>query len=171
MNAHNLPQNFVFAPDRECNKDDPHPLLQFTNLKDKQVITDPNLDIEGVADATSGFKHWSLDFLTSGQLDAWTPLADSDQPVKGGTLYNFDLTGMENGMLSLRLHVDGKNGAYAEKIIRLNIQLPEPPTEIPPTPTPVIPTDTPTPSPTPTEILPSTRALPTDTGTPPVPTP
>ena len=184
LESNDLPRKFVYAPERECTKDDPHPLLQFTNLKDGQIINDdPILKIQGVADATAGFKGWALDFRPNTPLEAWFPLTLNAQPVKGGQLYEFNLDGVPNGEIILRLRVVGDNDAYAEKIIRLIIALPLPPTPIPPTLTPtptptliiiIVPTDTPTPtatdvppSPTPTDTPPP----PTDTETPPVPPP
>jgi membrane peptidoglycan carboxypeptidase len=182
LQSNDLPQKFVYAPERECTKDDPHPLLQFTSVKDKQVVTETGLKIEGVANATAGFKGWALDLRSAGPFNDWMPLVESRQPVTNGTLFVLDFNSADNGVISLRLRLVGDNDAYAEKIIQLLIQLPEPPTFIPPTatftPTPTlpIPTDTPTPTSTPTEIPPTetptdTPPPPTETETPPVPPP
>jgi hypothetical protein len=92
-----------------------------------------------------------------------------------------DLTTVQNGVIFLRLRIVGPNDAYAEKIIRLIVQLPVPPTDIPtatpipPTITNVPPTDLPTATPTvitapPTET-PTPSPTPTETETPPLPPP
>jgi len=172
LDAHNLPGSPVFAPERECRSDDPHPMLTFSNLKDGQVITDSNLEIKGTADvSTGGFKTWTLDIRGDNGFDNWDHLADSRAPVKNNTLATLDLGGLQNGAYILRLRIEGANDAYAEKTIRITVNLPVPPTAIPPTPTatatptatlPPPPTDLPTNTPTPT-------STPTDTAVPPPP--
>ncbi|MBV6397590.1 MAG: Monofunctional biosynthetic peptidoglycan transglycosylase [Anaerolineales bacterium] len=182
LEANDLPQKYVYAPERECTANDPRPLLQFTNLKDGQVIQDdPVLAIQGVADATAGFRGWALDFRPNTPFEDWFPLARGEKPVKGGELYEFALDGVPNGEIILRLRLIGDNDAYAEKMIRLVIMLPLPPTPIPPTVTPsptpttiIVPSDTPTPSATanpPSPTATDTPPPPTETGTPPISTP
>ncbi len=196
LEAHDLPREFVYAPERECKQDDPHPTLQFGNLNDGQVITDPALEVIGTADATGGFKGWALDFRLESEPEGWSQLIGDLQPVKDGTLAVLNLESVANGVFVLRLRVIGVNQAYAEKSIRLILELPSPtvppPTLVPTytptsTPTVIIPTDTPTPTtvpptetPTPTEPPPPTETptptptdtpQPTDTETPTVPPP
>ncbi|MEW5940310.1 MAG: transglycosylase domain-containing protein, partial [Chloroflexota bacterium] len=164
LQTNDLPQKFVWAPERECRQDDPHPLLQFTSPRDKQTVAEPELKIEGVADATAGFQAWALDFRPDRLFADWFQLEQSRQPVRGGLLYDFDLGGVENGTVYLRLRLQGDNGAYAEKIIQLTILLPSTPTAVPtdtstPTatfpPPPTLPPPTLPPPPSPTEIPPT----------------
>ena len=180
LEANDLPQKFVYAPERECTRDDPHPILEITNLKDRQVISDdPIIKVIGVADATAGFKGWALDFrIVNDPFDDWIPLTVSDEPGKGGELFEFNADGIPNGEIILRLRMIGQNEAYAERLIRLVIALPLPPTFIPPTLTPspteiiiIVPTDTPTPTPTDIPPTPTDTPPPTETETPPVPPP
>lgn len=163
LESNELPRKPVFAPERECTANDPHPILEFSNLKDEDVIREAEFEVRGTADATGGFKGWALDF---GQIDdpgTWYTVIESRQPVRDGVLSKLDLRTAQNGAFFLRLRMLGPNDAYAEKIIQLELRLPNPPTEIPPTevpPTFFIP-------PTPTETLaPPTIAPPTETPTP-----
>jgi len=172
LEANNLPRNPVYTPERACTEADPHPILEFKSPKNGDTITDSMIEIKGTADATGGFKGWALDFQHDGEAD-WVQLIESRQPVRDDLLAFLDLGAVPNGIITLRLRMLGPNDAYAETSIRLRVNLPLPPTPIPPTltpsPTPVpptdIPTDTPTPSPTPTPTEPPTE-VPTETETP-----
>jgi membrane peptidoglycan carboxypeptidase len=181
LESNDLPRKPVFAPERECTANDPHPILEFSNLKDGQTITEPEVEILGTADATGGFKTWALDFGSSEDPGNWLQVVESSQPVRNDRLSLLDLTTVQNGVIFLRLRIVGPNDAYAEKIIRLIVQLPVPPTDIPtatpipPTITNVPPTDLPTATPTvitapPTET-PTPSPTPTETETPPLPPP
>jgi penicillin-binding protein 1C len=157
---HDLPNKPIFAPERECSAKDPHPIIEF-ELKDGQTITQPNLEIRGSADADDGIKHWTLDYGRGAEPNQWSNLADGKNPVNSGVLYNWNLTGIGNGTITLRLTLTGQHGEV-QRFIRLNLGLPVPtepatltptltltpipPTETP-TPTPVPPTETPTPTP------------------------
>ncbi len=185
LEANDIPANeIVFAPDRECTANDPHPILEFSNLKDGDVIRVAEVEVRGTADATGGFKGWALDYGHSDDPGTWYPVVESRQPVRNGVLATLDLSTVQNGVVYLRLRVIGPNEASAEKIIRLTLQLPTPPTEIPPTeipPTPIPPTPFPTATPTATPVPPTdvptvtptpTEIPPTETETPsPMPTP
>lgn len=161
-----------FAPDRKCAASDPRPQLQFVGLQDGQTITQNSLDISILANATAGFRTWELDWSSSAQPNNMQKLVGKiNTPVQTATkVYTWDLSGMANGPVNLRLYMQGDNGIYADKNIRLNLLLPTP------TPTPTatstpVPTDTPTPMPTdtPTEI-PTPTETPTETPTG-IPTP
>ena len=147
----------IFVPDRKCTASDPRPHLQFAGLEDGQTISQNLIDISLVADATGGFRFWRLEWGGGGDPKDWTQLINNTgsavpSPVKVTT---WDLTGIPYGQVTLRLYMQADDGGYAEKRIRLNLNLPTStptPTEIPtPTPsaTPVPPTDTPTETPTP----------------------
>ncbi len=170
LEAHDIPSGeIVFAPERECTADDPHPVLEFSNLRDGDEITDPLVEVRGTADATGGFRGWALDFAHGGDPGNWFPVIESRLPVRDGTLATLDLSVVENGIVFLRLRVGGPRDSYAEKIIRLVVSLPLPPTPIPSlTPTFPPPPDTPTPTPTetPTPVPTATStATPTETST------
>jgi hypothetical protein len=175
LESNDMPRKPTFAPEHECTASDPHPILEFSNLKDGQVLTEASLEIRGTADATGGFKGWALDFSHGGD-PGWTQLIESRLPIRDNVLASIDLSAMQNGVITLRLRILGPNDAYAEKSIRLIVQLPLTPTPIPPTleptftPTLVPPTDAPTLFPMPTDT-PSPTPNPTDTETPALPPP
>ncbi|NOH01296.1 MAG: hypothetical protein HND47_04665 [Chloroflexi bacterium] len=164
-----FPEDPVYAPERECKEGDPRPHLGI-NLNDGQVISTPVLEIKGTARADDEIEKWVLEFGLGEDPGSWTVLNESDKPVENGTLHTWNLSGMPNGIVTLRLTLIGKN-AEVDKRIRLNLSLPTPtappatptltpsPTQFPPTPTAtptstqiiLPPTETPTLQPTPTE--------------------
>ena len=157
-------KDIFFVPDRACTTSDPRPQLQFVGLQDGQTIAASSLDISIVANATSGFRSWRLDWSPGQNPGNWTTLTgDENTPVlTPSDVYSWDLTGMPNGQIILRLYMQGDGSNYADQNIHLNL--------IVPTPTPMptaTPTSTPTltPSPLPTDTPTDTQA-PTDTPTP-----
>lgn len=162
LENHDLPRKPYYAPERECSASDPQPVTEIS-LNDGQVITTINLEIKGSAAADEGFKKWILEYGQGAAPNSWTALAESNTPVKNGTLYSWNLTNIPNGIITLRLTLIGEN-AEVEKRVTLNLSLPLPPTAVPtetPTSTPtatatqivIIPSDTPIPSVTPTETF------------------
>ena len=147
----------IFVPDRKCTASDPRPHLQFAGLEDGQTISQNLIDISLVADATGGFRFWRLEWGGGGDPKDWTQLINNTGSAvpSPGKVTTWDLTGIPYGQVTLRLYMQADDGGYAEKRIRLNLNLPTStptPTEVPtPTPsaTPVPPTDTPTETPTP----------------------
>ncbi|HEX7620830.1 MAG TPA: transglycosylase domain-containing protein [Anaerolineales bacterium] len=151
-----------FVPDRKCNANDPHARLQFVGLEDGQTITQNSLDISIVADATAGFRSWRLEWGPGSDPENLVTLyGDINTPVSSPTkVYTWDLTGMSDGQIILRLYMQGDGNTYADYNLHLNLSLPTPtptPTETP-TPTPSVtltltesPTNTPTPTATPSE--------------------
>ncbi len=132
----------LFAPTRECKADDPRPVLDFAYPRDTNQITDALLDIYIVANVQGGFEYWELSYGFGDEPDEWDVLArDNNGKPQPEVVYNWDLIGFPNDMVTLRLYMKGPESAYAERKIRLFIQAP--------TPTPVpIPTETPIPFPT-----------------------
>jgi len=179
LEAHDMPRKPTYSPERECTADDPHPILEFSNLRDEQVITETEVRIRGTADAKGGFKEWALDYGHSADPGNWFQVISSRAAVRDGLLSTMDLTGVQNGVIYLRLRIEGPNGAYAEKVIRLVVRLPVPPTEIPPTDRPteipptaipptatnIPPTEIPTGTPTSTLIPPTETSVPSPTPT------
>jgi hypothetical protein len=158
-----FPDNF-FVPDRACTSNDPRPQLQFVGLQDGQTITQSLLDINIVANASSGFRSWRLNWSSSQNPGNWIKLTgDVNTPiVTPSDVYTWNLTGMPNGQITLRLYMQGAGSNYADQNIHLNLIVPTP-TPLP-TPTPW-PTPTVTPSPLPTDT-PTDTAVPTETSTP-----
>ncbi len=164
-----------FAPDRECRADDPRPTLQFVSPRDGDTITNSPLEIWVVANATDWFESVRLEYGRGDDPVEWNTLEELDNPLQEpDVIHKWDLSGMEPGIITLRLRMQSTEDTYAEKIIRLNIQVPTPtptPTETPlPTPMPTftpLPTETPTPKPTETSVpTPTVVLFPKATDTP-----
>src|SRR5262249_21511962 len=152
----------VYSPERECNNGDPHPILEL-NVNDGDIEPNPTLAIIGTANATGGFKSWRLEFGLGNDPSNWTTLAQGNQSVKNDLIFNWDMSNLPSGTITLHLYVAGTDG-YAEKFVHFTLAIappPPPPATITPFPSPTdtpvviiptdIPTDTPFPSETPTE--------------------
>ncbi len=157
--AMGFPDSLVFAPERACRADDPHPTLEFVNPDDGQQITQPQLDITVIADAPD-FAFFNLSYGIGPQPSNWVMLVgDTPTPISSATtIYTLDLTQINSPMLSLRLFMRSRTGGYAIRTIEVTLNLPTP------TPNPT-PTPTPTETPTPTAVPPPTET-PTPTATP-----
>ncbi len=164
LEAHSLPRDIVFAPQRECNNNDPQPTIEFRGWKDGEILTEYVVDVRAVIDAPDGIKRWTLEYGLGEDPDQWTQIAEGRDPVENPTtLLNWDLQEQNVGgdTITLRIYAIGEKG-YAERKITLRLQLPTPtpsPTFTPTATLPPLPTDTPTPTSTSTTI-------PVPTGTP-----
>jgi len=165
LESHDMPNNPFFAPDRECSSDDPRPLLEFTNIKDNDVITDPTLIIKGIINVTKGdFTGWRLEFGAGGDPNSWAVLAQGNNKFESSAeILTWNIKDVTNDKITLRIYLMNGEEFYAEKRVALSLNLPTPtpeptltPTLVPPTafptdtPVPVTPTETLTPFPTPT---------------------
>jgi len=145
-------EQVIFTPGRKCSASDPRPNLQFTNLTEGQTVTQNLLELSIIADATGGFRSWRLDWGAGTDPAGWSPLIIQTgiavpQPV---TVYSWDLTGMTDAQVTLRLRIEADNGGYAEKMVHLLLSLPTPTSTPTPTPTETL---TPTPSETPSPTI------------------
>ncbi|MBT3337419.1 MAG: hypothetical protein HN855_11990 [Anaerolineae bacterium] len=165
LESHDFPKNISFAPNRECNANDPQPDLRFTNLEDGQKITDNNTKIFGVITVSENFGNWSLHFGEGENPSSWKKLvANNNTEIKEPeNLALWDFEGLSDGIYTLRLTLNGDKGdAIAERIIYVTLKLPTP------TATPTLtPTSTATPAPTGTATpTPSHTPTPSNTPTP-----
>ena len=152
----------VFVPERACRADDPRPVITLTGLIDGQTISTSPFEIRGMITATENFDYFRIEWGNGSEPSDWEVLVDNERDPQEtpGILYEWDLEDIEPGVITLRVYVHSTEDTYAEKLFRLNIQLPTPtPTS---TPTPTL-TPTMTLTPTPTETL---APLPTETPTP-----
>ena len=165
-----------FVPDRECRADDPRPVITLTGISDGDTIKTNPLEIRGMVTATENFDYFRIEWGKGDDPITWKVLVDNenDPQETPGVLYEWDLSDIEPGTITLRIYVSSTKDTYAEKRITLNLQVPTPtPTETPlPTVTPT-PTETsiPTPTATTTEVPTATStatgaATPTPTITP-----
>lgn len=161
-------QPFNFVPERACKADDPRPTIGFSGLSDGQTIVSNPLDIMGVADAPADFEHFRLEYGIGDDPSEWKPIVErSLAPVKQtDKLGSWDLKDVPAGRVTLRLHLETTTDRYADKKIRLNIQVPTPTA----TPTATM-TATPTFTSTPTMTATVPTATPTNTPVPPTATP
>jgi penicillin-binding protein 1C len=155
LQQHDLPRKPFFAPERECRADDPRPLIKL-DVPGQQDINSSWLEIKGTADATGLFQSWRLEYATASQPDNWILLTESNNPVRDGSLYVWDLSTIPNGTVTVRLTVTGTNGE-AQRSSQLNINLPATPTVTPfPTETQIfVPSETPVPSETSVPVTPT----------------
>jgi len=179
LDAHDLPGNPFYKPERECSSSDPRPVLEFTNLKETDTITSSPLDIKGMINVTSGsFTGWRLEYGRGNDPSEWTVLAEGRNKFENpDTIYNWDLKDVSGNNVTLRLYLMNGEDFYAEKRVFLTFHLPTPTPEptLTPTVTPtLVPTDLPTNTPvpaTPTDtLLPTIAPTLTTTSTPIPPT-
>jgi len=155
-----------FAPTKACSDNDPRPILSIASPDNGDLIDKNPLDIYGQADATDNFFMYRLEYGRGDDPVEWELIHKKKVPVdEPERLYEWDVSDIDAGIITLRLYLESTEDTYAEVRIRLDMQVPTP------TPTP---TSTPTETPTPT-ITPSPTNTPIPTNTPlptwtPVPT-
>ena len=168
LEANDMPRNPFFAPERECSTDDPRPILEFTNLKDGDVITDPTIIVKGIINVTKGdFSGWRLEVGNGNDPEDWTTLVQGNNRIESsGDIFTWNLKDITSDRITLRIYLMNGEEFYAEKRVTLTLNLPTPtpaPTfTLTPFPPTDIPTDTPVPA-TPTETL---TPFPSETPTP-----
>ncbi len=147
-----------FVPSRECRADDPRPILEFTSPRDGETVKNSPLEIFARVGATADFDNYSLEYGLGSNPVRWEELDRSGSQHKDGDkIYEWELTDLPAGEITMRLYLRSNHDTYAETRIHLNLQVPTP------TPTPTdTPTSTPTQTPTPTA---TTTPLPTATFT------
>ena len=175
LEAHEMPRDPFFAPDRECSSDDPRPILEFSNLKENDVITETALNIKAIINVTKGdFTGWRLEYGVGNDPTEWTILVEGTNKFENAdTIHIWDLKNVKGDRLTLQIRLMNGEEYYAEKRVFLTLNLPTPTPEptLTPTMTPTLlpptgfPTDTLIPA-TPTEsITPAPSATPTETPT------
>ncbi len=154
-NSIGFDQPVFFTPSRTCRSSDSRPILSFISPSNGQVITSSPLVIYGRAGATSDFYQYKLEFGFGEDPIDWELLDQSKIPVnEPDNLYEWDISELPTGVITLRLYLISTRDTYAEVLIRLDLRVPTP------TPTPTLtPTETPTPTFTPTETQTLTPSL------------
>ncbi len=189
LESHDFPRNPYYKPERECSSDDPRPIIEFTNLKEVDTITQSPLAIKAIINVTKGdFTGWRLEYGRGEDPSEWTVLAEGrNKYEQSDTVFEWDLDHVDPSRVTLRIYLMNGDDFYAEKSVFLTFDLPTPtpeptftptitPTLAPPTtvPTgtsvPVVPTDTSVPA-TPTATLPVPTSTFTPTTLPPTATP
>jgi membrane peptidoglycan carboxypeptidase len=158
-----------FVPQRECTDQDPQAEVRFIGLNDGDKIIDPDLPIVVLANGENYFD-LVLDFAPGvGPNESdYKLLTRVDHTVPNpDKIFDWDLSEVNAGKVTLRIRLWNRDLGYAEKVITLDLDLPEPtaaPTDLP-TETPT-PTETTTASPLPSSTPTLTSAPPTATSTP-----
>ncbi len=152
--AMGFPRPVIFAPNRECRSDDPRPTLILAYPQDNETIRDSIVNIYALIDVAQDFDFWRLEYGLGEKPVVWETLAQGRNRVKQPDIIaSWDVSNFPPGeVVTLRLYLQGLEGAYAEKRARLLMLVPTPtPTPtLTPSPTP-IPTETSTPTQTPTQ--------------------
>lgn len=154
----------TFAPSRACTSSDPRPTVVFSGISDGQPILQSPFDIFAIVNATANFKDYYLEYGDGENPTSWTRIvqAGGGASVDPQKLVSWDIKSLKEGVITLRLVMEGLNNGHAEKSIRVNLMLPTPT----PTQTATV-TLTPTPTLTATPTLtPSITSAPTETATP-----
>ncbi len=141
-----------FAPLRECQTSDPHPVVEFSALTDGQTITASPMDIVAKIDVAADFQSYNLEYGLGDNPVEWMRLSDSNQPVsQPNKIFAWDLKDVPQGVITLKITMNSIRGGYAERKIHINLMVPTPTPTTTPTVTPTsTPTTTLTPSPSPT---------------------
>ena len=161
-----FPKPIVYSPKNECPGDLPRPILKFIGLNEGQTINTNELEIVVQAYVDQNFKSISLQYGTGNKPDKWITLVEPEnyQFRSPDTIHTWDLTDLPAGVITLRLYMQSTEGGYAERLLKLNLQVPTPTPTVTPTPLPTetpAPTDLPTQTPLPTDTLVPT-AVPTE---------
>ncbi len=113
----------------------------------------------------SNFENISLQYGLGKKPDKWITLVEpvNHQFKSPDTIYTWNISELPAGVVTLRLYMQNTEGGYAEKQVKLNLQVPTPTPTLTPTP---LPTETPSPTDLPTQTpLPTNTSLPTEVPT------
>ena len=171
LEAHDLPRNPFYAPDRECSSTDPHPVLQFTNISENDTITETKIPIRGIIDVKNGdLTSWRLEYGNGNDPSDWTLIAEGKNKFESSSLiHDWDLSGIKADTVTLRIYVKNGDDYFAEKRIVLRLNLPTPTPTVTPTPTSTstnLPTDMPSDTPVPPTATETSMPTPSETPTP-----
>jgi penicillin-binding protein 1C len=141
-----------FAPQRECQSSDPHPIIEFSSLTEGQTINTSPLDILAKIDVAADFQNFTLDYGAGDNPVEWNRIMESSQPAnQPSKIFSWDLKDIPQGVITLKLTLNSIRGGTAERKIHLNLSVPTATPTITPSMTPTLtPTSTSTPSPSPT---------------------
>ncbi|MFH2039493.1 MAG: transglycosylase domain-containing protein, partial [Chloroflexota bacterium] len=151
----------VFSPNRPCNAGDPHPQMAFVSPKENDVVSTNPLEMFIIANATSNFRSFQLEYGKGRSPSEWFLLVpETMNPASSdNSVVTWDLTDIQTNWVTIRMYLTSADGHYAEKIIRFQLDIPTP------TPTPTA-TATRTPRPTKTATAtPTATATATSTAT------
>ena len=156
----------LFIPQEECTEADDPAVISFEGLSEGQNIESDELPIILRVFGGDRFDQFTLSYRI-GNSNNWEEIGTFTEQSRQPKDYTvWDLSEVPDGPVELRVVMEGRRNAEAEKSIKFNLVKPTPtPTPTPTeTPTPTI-TPTPTETPTPTNTQPPTNT-PTNTPAP-----
>lgn len=159
--ANDFKDPIFFTPQKECAESDPHPILEIDSPRDGQHLNAHDVDVVVKADATANFQDYVLEWARgeNPRNRDWKELTSDNDPVRSlEGIYTLNLNEFPRGALSLRLTIHSTEDGFAEVIILVYNDLPEPT---------AVPTSTPLPTATRTLTpLPSNTSTATNTPAP-----
>ncbi|WP_160318470.1 transglycosylase domain-containing protein [Levilinea saccharolytica] len=116
----------IFTPKRECKEGDPRPTILFAGLNDGQTISSGPLDIYAVVYASANFKQFRLEWGAGDDPKEWRVLVEGvkNQYKQPERIYTWPLRKPPTGTVTLRIYMESTEGTYAERRIRINMQVP-----------------------------------------------
>jgi len=151
-----------FSPDRACKAEDSHPQMALVSPKENDIISTSPLEMFVVANATSNFRSFRMEYGKGRNPTEWFVLVpETKDPANSDkSVVTWDMSDIQSEWVTIRLFLTSTDGHHAEKLLRLQLNLPTP------TPTPTA-TATMTPSPTSTPTATATSTVtPTASKTP-----
>jgi membrane peptidoglycan carboxypeptidase len=168
-----FPDPPIFIPQKECTTADDPALLEFIGLSEGQTITEPEFPLVMKVWGGGRFRRFILSYSLETSPNNWVEIERFTEQFKNGDeVMLWDVSELPAGEINLRVRMEGARQVYAERTIRLNLQVPTPTPTATPTPTSTAtPTETATPTNTPENTpTPSNTPAPTSTNTPKPPT-
>ena len=81
----------MFAPTRDCQSIDPHPIIEISSPIEGQTISISPMDITGKLDASADFMDFSLEYGLGDNPVEWNELFVGNQPIsQSGKIYSWD---------------------------------------------------------------------------------
>jgi hypothetical protein len=122
----------------------------FTLPSEGATVTHGPLEIFARASASKEFQDWVLEYGLGFDPDKWPDIANKDTDfLEPGKLVDWEMKGVPNGPVTLRLTIRGRQGGRAEARVHIVLNLPTPTPTLTSTPT-ITPTPSQTRTPTPT---------------------
>jgi len=126
---------FYFTPDKACRQSDSRPKLAITAPRNGERITTSPVIFFGLADATSEFKSYRLEYGRGADPVEWELLRKRNTPVSDpDEIYRWDVDEIPEGLVTVRLTIFSTRETSAEIRLTLKLAVPTPS----PTPTPTM---------------------------------
>lgn len=161
-----FPDPIVIKPERECQLDDPRPIIDLIGVSNNAVISDNSFVIAGVIDATANFKQFKIHWGEGSDPNEWYSLTPDwiTYPISSAAeILTWDLSDVDADVITLRVTMHSTINTEVQKKWVLQLDIPTPTPTLTPIPTmtptvtpttPPVPTETPPPPPEPTEAPP-----------------